>query len=277
MAKNKKIVEETPEQIEKKIQDRLNYDLKEKERCLYLIPEPTYYFDINDKVVIGNLEDVVVNKIFDNGKIYEILYSSTDTNYGNPIITSGHKMIVNWMNIRKPSNNKESLIKNTDIRLSYSQQTISSFFNKTYYFGIDFNPDYQRDYVWELEDKVALIDSIFNNIDIGKFVFIHKGYSGKYGYEILDGKQRIRAILDFFEDRFQYNGKYYSELSYKDQWHFDEYSISVAEVNELTPKQVLKYFLMVNKTGKVMSKEQLIKVEKMLEEIESKINDPDPN
>jgi uncharacterized protein with ParB-like and HNH nuclease domain len=73
--------------------------------------------------------------------------------------------------------------------------------------------------VWELEDKVALIDSIFNNVDIGKFAFIHLNYGEKYTYEILDGKQRMRAILDYYENRFQYKGKYFNELSCREQNH----------------------------------------------------------
>ena len=79
------------------------------------------------------------------------------------------------------------------------------------------NPDYQRDYVWELSDKQLLIDSIFNNIDIGKFAFIHLDYKTwnktGYAYEILDGKQRLKTIIDFYENRFSYKGIYYNDLS----------------------------------------------------------------
>jgi uncharacterized protein with ParB-like and HNH nuclease domain len=69
------------------------------------------------------------------------------------------------------------------------------------------NPDYQRDLVWSLEDKVNLIDSIYNDIEIGRFAFIKTDYSKNnfdfdkdFYWEILDGKQRISAIIDFFEE-----------------------------------------------------------------------------
>ena len=56
-------------------------------------------------------------------------------------------------------------------------------------------PDYQRGYVWEQEDKELLLDSIFKNIDIGKFVFIRLSDSEwmerNFGYEIR--KPRIKA------------------------------------------------------------------------------------
>ena len=68
----------------------------------------------------------------------------------------------------------KAIDKNDDLSLSFSQQTIEgAIIHRANYFGIDFSPEYQRDYVWDLEDKVDLIDSIFNNIEIGKFVFIH--------------------------------------------------------------------------------------------------------
>jgi uncharacterized protein with ParB-like and HNH nuclease domain len=151
--------------------------------------------------------------------------------------------------------------------MNFMQMTISSFFSKCYYFGVNFDPEYQREYVWSQEDKIALIDSIFNNVEIGKFAFIRKGYSEKYHYEVLDGKQRLRAILDFYEDRFQYEGKYFSDLSQRDQDHFEDYHVSVAEIENLTREQILRYFVKLNKHGKVMPKEQIEKVEKMLEEI----------
>lgn len=235
------------------------------------LPEPTYFYNVGDRVSIGALEDVyVVEKLLD-GKIYEIKYSSTDTNYGNPIKHENQHRFVSWLDIRPYTEDKsKELIKNSDLDLQYSQRGMTDIFSKAYYFGIDFEPDYQRDYVWELEDKVALIDSIFNNIDIGKFVFIHKGYGGKYTYEILDGKQRIRAILDFYENRFKYKGKFFNDLSLREQDHLENYHISSSEVREITREQALRYFVKLNKHGKVMDKSQIEKVEKMIEKIDNK-------
>lgn len=262
--KKKTVNKETPE--EKRERD---YQNMIKERLPYC-PEPTYFFNIGDRVEIGRLEDVYVIGVYENSKIYEIDYSSTNNNYGNPIKTEHQKMFVQWVDIRpyREIQPETTLIKNNDLRMNFMQMHIGSLLNKTYHFGVDFNPDYQRGYVWESEDKVALIDSIFNNIDIGKFAFIHLGYSGDNSYEILDGKQRMRAILDYFENRFDYKGKYFNDLSAREQDFFEDYSISVAETQNADRKQVLKYFLTLNKHGKIMDKRQLEKVEKMLEEIQ---------
>jgi hypothetical protein len=82
--------------------------------------------------------------------------------------------------------------------------------------------------------------------------------------EILDGKQRVKAIIDFFEDKFTYKGKLYSELSCPDRWHFDNFCFPRAEIQKPTLEQKIKIFLHVNTTGKHMSPEHLEKVKGML-------------
>lgn len=77
-----------------------------------------------------------------------------------------------------------------------------------------------------------------------------------------------RAILDFYENKFSYKGKFYNDLSLREQGHFENYPISIAEVRNVTEEQILRYFIMVNRCGKVMSKEQIDKVEKMIANIE---------
>lgn len=126
------------------------------------------------------------------------------------------------------------------------------------YAGVDFTPDYQRDYVWTLEDKVKLIDSIFNNVTIGLFVFADLPYKDDdKQYEVIDGKQRLTALVDFFEDRFQYNGVYFSELSDGDICHFESYGVSIGILKEPTEKEKYAAFLAVNTLGKVMDESHL--------------------
>jgi len=260
----------TPEQLE---EANLSSELNELRKNLHLIPSPTKVLNIGDEVAMGSLEDVIIEDVLEDGKIYLIDYTRTDNNYGNPIVSKNKKMYVKWLDVRLKNNNRDSLVQNEDLRLSYSQTHLTDVFSKAYYFGIDFEPDYQRDYVWELNDKVELIDSIFNNVDIGKFVYVRiddekwreSGY--KYSYEVLDGKQRIRAILDYYEDRFPYKGKYYSDLSPRDRSHIKNYSINVAEVSGITEEDALRYFVKLNTTGKAMDKEHLDKVKQRLEEI----------
>ncbi|MGN7354415.1 DUF262 domain-containing protein [Paenibacillus amylolyticus] len=269
MAKKKEKI--SLEELTKEAHERALRELEEK---LHLIPEPTYNFEIGESVNVGSLEDVVVIDSLHDGRIIEVSYTSTKTNYGNPIKNENQKGYWLWTEIRKANTNRDTYVKNEDIRLSYSQTGLESLFHKAYYFGVDFDPEYQRDYVWNESDKVKLIDAIFNNVDIGKFALIHlsdeewtnNGY--KYSYEILDGKQRYRAILDYFESRFKYKGMYFKDLSPKDQLHFKRYTISIAETRNLDREQKLRYFLMLNTGGRIMSEGHLDVVRELLSKIQ---------
>lgn len=265
MARRKLTEEERQAKFKK---DKLDREYNDCMKQLIFCPEPTYFFNVGDKVAIGRLIDVTVLETCENGKFYKIRYSVEHNNYGKPYIEDGLERYVMWFDIRPLSKETKSLVQNGDIQLSFSMSHIGDILSKAYHFGIEMSPDYQRDYVWDEKDKVALIDSIFNNIDIGKFCFVHNDYTEEKLYEILDGKQRIRAILDFFENRFPYKGKYFNDLSTYDQNWFENYSISSALVPSGNKKQILKYFLMLNTSGKVMDKEQLEKVQKMYDSIE---------
>lgn len=108
-------------------------------------------------------------------------------------------------------------------------------------------------------------DSIFRNIDIGKFTLRSFKTKQDFLYEILDGKQRLTAIREFFEGRFKYKGKTFQELHPFDQNHFEDYDISYASTEPLTDEQKYRYFLKLNVSGVPMDEKHLKKVEKMLE------------
>jgi uncharacterized protein with ParB-like and HNH nuclease domain len=137
-----------------------------------------------------------------------------------------------------------------------------------YHAGVDFDVDYQREHVWTLDDKVALIDSIYNNIDIGKFLFAERsmGHEGKL-YEIIDGKQRLTAICEFYEGRFMYNGFYFAELSNADKSKFEGHGIAWGYLQNPTKKAVYETFIKLNTSGRPMKNEDIDKVKKLLDEL----------
>ena len=75
----------------------------------------------------------------------------------------------------------------------------------------------------------------------------------------------ISTLIEFYENRFPYRGKFYNDLSNTDKRVFNNHTVSVGEVREPNRKTVLKHFLMLNRTGKAMDEKHLKKVEEMLE------------
>lgn len=77
---------------------------------------------------------------------------------------------------------------------------------------IDFNPPYQRrGRLWSPTDKGYLIDSIINGFDIPKLYLADFQFgqsslnAAKLPYAIIDGKQRLEAVFDFFENKITLN------------------------------------------------------------------------
>lgn len=74
---------------------------------------------------------------------------------------------------------------------------------------IDMEPSYQRKgRRWSVSDKQYLIDSILNGFDIPKFYVVDFTWGSSklneknVDYAVIDGKQRLETIFDFFADSF---------------------------------------------------------------------------
>ena len=242
-------------------------DLKDVNRttfsdsCIKYAPDPTYSFEIGDTVGIrrGRYIGEVLDKTEDN-----MAYLIETRN------TAHHTCNWEWWYRVRPvvKSDTESLVQNKDIRLSYFQGCMDDIIHRCLEPGVDFSPSYQREFVWTDENKEALIDSVFNNIDIGKFVFIERDYSTPNElYEILDGKQRLKTLLDFYMNKFSYKGKYYNDLSVADKCWFRDYHVSIGSISDISEKQKVRLFILLNKGGVTMDKSHLEHLEAQYKEM----------
>jgi len=227
----------------------------------------TRKFKVGDSVKIGALKNIIVTEVLFNGLAYVIHYDYMGTEYGQPSRKIGDG-VWSWLDVFPTTSFSDGVpmrIKD-DIIINYYNNSIDSLLHKMYKAGIDMNPEYQRGLVWSLKQKYSLLDSIFNNVDIGKFTFIANPYDSDktFHYEILDGKQRLATICQFYEDRITWNGKYYSELCFLDSNHFDNYPIIQGEISKITEEQIYKLFIKMNTSGEPIEKKHLNKVKSLI-------------
>ncbi len=137
---------------------------------------------------------------------------------------------------------------------------------------IDMDPPYQRHgRLWSESDKEYLIDSILNGFDVPKLYIADFTWGdssiniNKLPYAIIDGKQRLEAIFDFFDgnislsDDFVYfknpllkiYGLGYKDLqkNYRDiAEEFDNYNLSIMSVVSDHAELINDMFVRLNRS-----------------------------
>ena len=264
MIKRKKI---SPEEHEMSlIRTEIRDNDKRIELGMLRTPPRHRKFKVGDRVQYGAHRETYVREVYRDGMYYLVECIGVQRDRDQP--PKNEKQVQEWHQLFPYETKDTCFRKEEKYYIRQSNSGIASLLHMTQHAGVDFDVEYQREHVWKLADKVALIDSIFNNIDIGKFVFIQRDYSSDIFYEILDGKQRLSTLRDFYEDRFKYRGFYFSELSKLDKNKFENHSISYGYLENPDKRAIFETFIKVNTCGKPMAKKHIDHVKKLLNELE---------
>lgn len=142
------------------------------------------------------------------------------------------------------------------------------------------NRKYQRKLVWSETEKACLIDSIFKGYPIPLILFAeYTGKNGKIFYEVLDGMQRLNAIVGFIESEFPVGGRYFDikQLARAQQseaeglfvgYHGDalyepsicanllDYQLAVTSYKVESEENVFEIFRRINSGGRQLSSQE---------------------
>lgn len=130
-------------------------------------------------------------------------------------------------------------------------------------------PDFQRREVWGLSAQVMLMDTILKQIPMPKIFLSTELKNGKTIRSVIDGQQRIKAILSFLRGEFRLddsfsadlNGKIFSELPDDVQENFLMYAIDFNEAQNATEEEVRNVYSRVNKYTVALNKQELRKAD----------------
>ena len=133
--------------------------------------------------------------------------------------------------------------------------TISDFIEWNKKKHLELSPDFQRESVWTPPAEVFLIDTILNDLPIPQIYFRTKFDPKTQATirEVVDGQQRLRAIIKFASGKMKltskspdFRGKTYGDLSPEDQTQFLSYSIPVVQLMDANDSKVLEIFARLN-------------------------------
>ncbi|UEG49617.1 DUF262 domain-containing protein [Ferruginibacter lapsinanis] len=134
---------------------------------------------------------------------------------------------------------------------------------------------FQRNYVWLEKHQIKLIETILMGFPIPEIYLWQKETDAKTGdmkLSIIDGQQRLGAILDFINDEFaltstsldeenikkEYTGKKFSELTDEFRNAIWEFKLSIRFVNKTIERSdVVTMFLRLNSTNMTLNPQEL--------------------
>lgn len=124
---------------------------------------------------------------------------------------------------------------------------------------LNLNPSWQRDGVWPVERKPALIESLINGIPIPEITLWLRPDGVM---DVVDGKQRLSAILDYMNGEFKANGDFYIDLTREESETLDNTSVTVLLLGpENLETSVVAYYKLRNSTSSSLTTGELIKAD----------------
>ena len=130
---------------------------------------------------------------------------------------------------------------------------------------LEMQPEFQRNQVWSKAAKIMLIDTILRNIPMPK-IFLQGILRQQDTYRIvIDGQQRLTAILEFLNDGFAldspyvgpYKAKRFSELPSSVQDEILNYNVDTNEIRNATKETIRDIYSRVNKYTVQLNKQEL--------------------
>lgn len=130
---------------------------------------------------------------------------------------------------------------------------------------LEIQPDFQRRAVWPEAAKIMLIDSILNKYPLPKIfvgAYIKEGSTRRV---VVDGQQRITAILEFLNGEFplgrpysgDFKGARFNDLPEDVQSDFLSYNLDFNEFTNWTDEQIREVYNRVNKYSFSLTKQEL--------------------
>lgn len=153
------------------------------------------------------------------------------------------------------------------LKSDYEIVTIADFYQWFKAGTIELSAKYQRNKVWNENARSYLMDSIVRGFPIPP-IFMRKRFdvdTSDTFREVIDGQQRLTAILDFLNDDLQilpshnseYSHKFYSSLTDQQKEEILSYKISSGIVVERKDSVIYEMFARLNSNNYMLNKQEI--------------------
>lgn len=158
-------------------------------------------------------------------------------------------------------------LSSSKMRVSPTTQDISWFLDMMKREQIDLEPPYQRRSVWSMNDKRFFIDTILNDYPAPP-VFLHKQVddSGHPIYCVVDGKQRLNAIVEFTENKIEIpadfsdadlQNKRWDDLDKDTKVRYWNYVLIVEMISDVDENSIRDIFDRINRNSRQLTPQEM--------------------
>lgn len=130
----------------------------------------------------------------------------------------------------------------------------------------DFDPDFQRGHVWTAKQQRSYCEYILRGGTSGKDLYFNcpnwENGSTEGEFTLVDGKQRIRAVLRFLNDEIKIFDTYHKDFEGKLRGMLCNFTWHVAAIE--TRAELLEWYLDFNSGGTDHESEELDRVRELL-------------
>ncbi len=132
---------------------------------------------------------------------------------------------------------------------------------------LNINPKYQRNPVWDNTAKSFLIDTILRDYPMPPLFYRQIFYlqDRKTKREVIDGQQRTRAIIGYYNNEFpllkkhnsEYGGLYFEDLPPEVQEKYLKYNVFVDTISEKDDSIIYDIFARMNSNAANINKQEI--------------------
>ena len=137
--------------------------------------------------------------------------------------------------------------------------------------GLEMNPDFQRGHVWTEDQQIAYVEFFLRGGMTNRVIYfnhpswMHKSKTSYNDFVLVDGLQRITALLRFLRNEIKVFGTYLKDFEGELGTARSHMNLKI-NINQLqTKKEVLNWYIEMNTGGVVHTDEEINRVKILLE------------
>ncbi|MEG8098642.1 HNH endonuclease family protein [Candidatus Liberibacter brunswickensis] len=119
---------------------------------------------------------------------------------------------------------------------------------------LNIRPPYQREFIYNLDQREAVIDTVLNGFPLNTMYWIKN--KGKNTFELIDGQQRTISICQYVNDDFSCRSLYFTNQQEDKKKQILEYKLMVYTC-EGTDSERLAWFKTINIAGEKLTNQEL--------------------